>query len=386
MMVEARPVTRYFVTLDALRGLCALFVAGGHLRTSGHLSQLPMLHGIGRWVDFFFVLSGFVIAHSAFAMLAEQPHRTPGFIVRRVGRIWPLHAVMLILLVGYQCALLVANRHGFVHEPVAFTDRYAPALLPANFGMVQVWLGLPYPSWNIPAWSISAEFAAYLVFALALWMMRARGRWFFLLLAVGSGALAVIWTPHVMGNDSNFAVLRCLFGFSTGVVAHWLWSHRPDWRLPLPGFAEPLMLVIAFGVVSLMPRTCATLFVPIFALTVLVFAQEQGWLSRAMGGTGGRLLGRYSYAIYIIHFLIATLILSFAAVAPKLGISAVTTGHIGTVTAIVGPPFLMDLLLIGYLALIVALAAISFRVIENPARITAARWAKRIDQRLAPAR
>lgn len=380
---EARPGLRYFRTLDAFRGLCAIFVAIGHLRTDGTISYLPIFISIGYWVDFFFVLSGFVIAHTAYDTLRAQPGRSAGFLIRRVGRIWPLHIVVLAGVFAYQCALWVANHQGFVDDPVAFSDRAALDLLPANVLMIQSWGFIPFPTWNIPAWSISAEFAAYLVFALACWLFGGHARPALLILGALCGAVMIATSPRGMANDNDLSVLRCLYGFCTGIGVHWLWSVRQDWRVPAVNVVEPVLFVIAFGLVSLTPSSLSYLIVPLFGMAILVFAQEQGWLSRAMQGRTGRLLGERSYSIYIVHYLVLTGFLSLASVAGKLGFSAIGTTKIGTVTAIDGPAWLMDLTLVIYLAVILGLGALTYRFVEDPARRVAAAWAKKADARLA---
>ena len=156
-----------------------------------------------------------------------------------------------------------------------------------------------------------------------------------------------------------------------------------DWRVPAVNVVEPVLFVIAFGLVSLTPSSLSYLIVPLFGMAILVFAQEQGWLSRAMQGRTGRLLGERSYSIYIVHYLVLTGFLSLASVAGKLGFSAIGTTKIGTVTAIDGPAWLMDLTLVIYLAVILGLGALTYRFVEDPARRVAAAWAKKADARLA---
>ena len=52
------------VALDSLRGLCALMVALMHINSISHISESTLVRQSWLFVDFFFVLSGFVIAHS----------------------------------------------------------------------------------------------------------------------------------------------------------------------------------------------------------------------------------------------------------------------------------------------------------------------------------
>ena len=89
-----------FDVLDAMRGICALIVALYHFNTTGLLSQLGIVKHGWIFVDYFFVLSGFVIAHSYGARLAERTVGVPRFIALRFGRIYPLHIVVLAAIVA----------------------------------------------------------------------------------------------------------------------------------------------------------------------------------------------------------------------------------------------------------------------------------------------
>ena len=85
-----------FHTLDSWRGICALFVALMHLPVLSHFYAEPFFRNSYLFVDFFFVLSGFVITFSYGDKIVDW--RSAGkFMVRRIGRIWPLHMVMLFL-------------------------------------------------------------------------------------------------------------------------------------------------------------------------------------------------------------------------------------------------------------------------------------------------
>lgn len=79
---------RYDV-LDSWRGVCATIVALMHFNGLHHLWDLPLLRNAYLFVDFFFVLSGFVISH-AYAARIESSSEALRFMVRRFGRVWPL--------------------------------------------------------------------------------------------------------------------------------------------------------------------------------------------------------------------------------------------------------------------------------------------------------
>jgi peptidoglycan/LPS O-acetylase OafA/YrhL len=84
-----------FETLDSWRGICALLVAVFHMPLAGALAGNQFIRGSYLFVDFFFVLSGFVIAHAYGAKLTRGEGLAK-FMVTRFGRLFPLHAFMLL--------------------------------------------------------------------------------------------------------------------------------------------------------------------------------------------------------------------------------------------------------------------------------------------------
>ena len=180
--------TRTLPRLTSLRAFAALAVFLSHLDirggTVGPAGPLVAFGYLG--VGFFFVLSGFVLTWSY----------TPGtgvraFYLRRFARIWPSHAVMLLL------SLLV---------PVTVVDASARQLLPTA-ALVQTWApGLLDPYWlNGVSWSLSCEVAFYLALPLLLAVLPQRGtlaRWG---LAVGWWAGAGVVTTAVVLQTSGWA-------------------------------------------------------------------------------------------------------------------------------------------------------------------------------------
>src|SRR4051812_33078945 len=51
-----------FASLDGWRGIAACMVALFHVRANGHISELELVKNAHLFVDYFFVLSGFVMA------------------------------------------------------------------------------------------------------------------------------------------------------------------------------------------------------------------------------------------------------------------------------------------------------------------------------------
>src|SRR4029077_20772932 len=152
-----------FRALDSWRGICALLVAAHHLEARGFIYWQPLVRNAWLFVDFFFVLSGFVIAHAYGEKLSDGDD-IKAFVLRRFGRLWPLHVTVLLTLVAIELSRLeIAHIHPIAGEHPAFTaDRSVYAII-TNLALVQA-LGLhSFDTWNGPAWSIGVEFYTYLI-------------------------------------------------------------------------------------------------------------------------------------------------------------------------------------------------------------------------------
>jgi peptidoglycan/LPS O-acetylase OafA/YrhL len=336
-----------FMALDAWRGICALFVAASHFPSPGLIHQSALVQMAFRYVDFFFVLSGFVIAH-AYRRSLEQGELRP-FIVRRIGRLWPLHAATLGALVVMGLAGAMVGLH--VQETVYWA-------LPANLSLTHSWGYLNLVTWNYPSWSISTEMFAYLFFGLLAVVSRGRHLDVACAVVIVIG-LAVVGTfaPDGMGSALDFGVERCLVGFMAGVLAARIWektTFRPR--------GELLALVVSFMAVGLLPGSLGALVVPIFVWTVLVFASDRGVVSRLLHKPFPQMLGRISYSIYMNHFPVGLVLFT--------GLTLFTNATI----RIDGHPVLAtnwwvsDLLTFLSLVLVIAVSLVTYAFIEVPGR------------------
>ncbi len=297
---ESRPLT-------GLRGLGALMVMAHHvfLHLDIHL-HLPALEGL-LWrafmgVDLFFVLSGFVMSMVYGHWFDGSAHGgvrlVPLFLVRRVARLWPLHAAAVAVLIGL--GLL-----GLETLP-------SPRQVVANLGLIQAW-GVS-AAINPPSWSVSVEFLAYLCFPLlAVPLLRWRSG-----LALGAlcvaGLLAVcLHAAPALGltrrglldiyyNYSLLPDLRCLAGFVMGMMA-WRAGCNPRlqrWAaLPWTG---PLALALFLAL--LLARTDGLLAYVLLPPIVLGMHYGSGPVVRLFATGPLYRVGVLSYAVYLIHYVL----------------------------------------------------------------------------------
>src|SRR6267143_1258388 len=208
-----------FVVLDSWRGIAACLVALFHLDAYSHLYGVPFLRNSWLFVDFFFVLSGFVIAANYQQRLLDG-FGVGRFLLLRLGRLYPLHFAMLMLFIAWE--LLRVLRRILIPatlwslNPIApfSTPQQAPDTVLANLLLVQSLHLYDFLTWNIPSWSISTEFYTYVVFAVCLVGLR-KHAWIALLLAlIGGPVLIAALSDHYMNTHYDWGIIRCLYGFA----------------------------------------------------------------------------------------------------------------------------------------------------------------------------
>src|ERR1700682_1554172 len=228
-MQPTQPTHRYLSNLTPLRGIAALWIVVFHFSeivAKFVSTNYSLLLAKGYlMVDLFFIMSGFIITHvynkKFQSGLSSKNFRD--FIVARFARVYPLHFFTLALLV-----LLVASSKGWnpVQDPAAITTNL---LLIHSFGIHKIF------TWNVPSWSISAEWWAYMLFpALVIFINRKKGLAIgFLTLFVVAAYLAIMfWIPRVNIFDPSapprrnldvtfdYGYLRGLAGFISGMLLH----------------------------------------------------------------------------------------------------------------------------------------------------------------------
>ncbi|MGA2055053.1 MAG: acyltransferase [Bradyrhizobium sp.] len=372
---------KHFRVLESWRGVVALLVALFHLNLYSTIYSLDFIRNAYLFVDFFFVLSGFVITYS-YADRLKTLDDLGTFAIRRLGRLWPLHAVVLLALAVAESAKAVMAARGASFYLPPFTGANSLSTIPMNlvfgqsFGLVQ------HLTWNPPSWSICAEFWTYLAFAAVLVVsstLLARFRFavtgLIAIILVGSVSILVLFAQHGMDASYDLGFVRCLYGFLVGHLTYRLFQAASKTKFDA-GLLEWAMLVVTVTYVSLAGRTNFSFFAPpVFALVVFVFAFEAGPVSRLMSNKVNDWLGKISYSIYMWQaFIIFNFVDRPVSFLEKItgrvlttteGASSALGGEAGKLIVLGGHvlPILVTLLFVG---LLVAVACVSYYLVEQP--------------------
>lgn len=354
--------TGKLLPLESLRGIAALSVAVFHMDIGSHLNNVFTDHA---WlmVDFFFVLSGFVIALNyqeritSFADLGR-------FQKKRFWRLYPLHLLMLLVFVCIELAKFVAERKfGLEANTAAFSVNDFPSFV-ANLLLLQNWVSTTV-TFNYPSWSISSEFYTYALFGLIVLVTRRSG-WLVvtvsvLLVAVSGVALQSI----VAGVQVIPGPLRCLYSFFIGVLIYPLFR-----RAGADSIANsiPAMLAIVACVVTIVllgdRRAAVLLAPPVFALAVYCVARTSTntVVSKTLSQRWLVYLGAISYGVYMIHAAVWWMVNQITKLVFKLPTHVDAEGK---VTVEMPNTFLADVVMLAGLALVVLLAHWSYVYLER---------------------
>lgn len=318
------------------------------------------------------MLSGFVIAASYGRRLSEG-FPFGKFLLLRLGRVYPLHAVMLLVFLVFEIGL--ATFAAPVSDRIAFTGSNTLSLLAYSILMVHTFVGPDGLTWNGPSWSIAVEVWTYVVFGL---LFRFAGRWM-LPIAAAIVVAAPIYlsfaTDRYLNVFHDGALARCLYGFAIGVFAHWLISRKR--RLTFTPVIFTLIEIVAVVAVvwfiSIAGAGPLMLAAPwLFLVTILIFAQEGGYISRFLKLSPMVFVGMLSFSIYMIHVFVQYRMFNvFSALSAMIDTPLIIKvdgeKHLGY------SPAFGDLMSIAMLLLIIALAWVSYRFVEEPGR----KWSRR---------
>lgn len=324
------PVRQHYLTLDGLRGLVAISVLFFHIVWQNGLGSLSPHGYLG--VDFFFALSGFVIAIAYDARL-QQGMGFKQFMIVRLRRLYPLFALGMALSAAVFILRMLPKGEFNTSE---FVFASLNAFLISPFGRVE---GNDYLfPFNSPAWSLFFEVAINAVYALAvtyLTLPRLLG-----VLAASAVAAIVMVTYHGsfdVGDSSSElfeGAIRVTFSFSGGVLLGRLMMAGRLRNMPT---VSPALLSVVLLAIFLFPVTRFNFIFElvgvllVFPLIVMLGAvREPSSRFEALA----KFSGLISYPLYITHMPVV-LISTYICVRLKLeGIALFTMIGITMVTAI----------------------------------------------------
>lgn len=302
---------KHFIALDGLRGVAALVVVILHATSPFKINPFP---SAGLAVDFFFALSGFVVAFAYEHRLNSHGMSVWGFLRARLERLHPL----IILGVLFGATVYGSN--------YVISEKGSPGLVvyAALFGLVLAPFGgliSVNPSaqpLNPPSWSLFAEYQANILYGLICrHLTNSR-----LGAIVFASALAEIWLITREGSvdggvfffDWQLACVRVIFPFFLGVGLFRLWKGGHTRVLSAP---FPLLIAFIVGI-FLLPKSAWSDALAVFIGFPLIIAAGTHDIKSAILTRVADWAGKLSYPLYIIHYPFVWL---FSTLARKFGLA-----------------------------------------------------------------
>ncbi|MDA4107769.1 acyltransferase family protein [Mycolicibacterium holsaticum] len=312
--------------LSGLRIVAAVWVVLFHFRplleqaAPGFRSALaPVLDCGAQGVDLFFILSGFVLTYNYLDRMGNtwSWRSTLQFLWLRLARVWPVYLVTMHL-----AALWMIFTLNIGHVPSPAADQLTAMNYIKQFLLVQLWFQ-PFfdgSSWDGPAWSISAEWLAYLMFGGLVLIVfriaratRARG---LILLAVASAMPPILLLMATGQFYTPWSWLpRIVMQFTAGaLLCAAVCKMQPSDRARRgAGYAAVLLAAAIVGILYLLDAYPMTkiydssgfvdvLFVPL----VFTLAIGAGTLPGLLSIRPMVYLGHISFSLYMVHELVHT--------------------------------------------------------------------------------
>lgn len=303
----------HYAILDGLRGVAAITVVWFHIfeaYATSHLDQ-RLNHGYLA-VDFFFILSGFVIGYAYDDRWGKM--RAGDFLKRRLIRLQPMVVIGAVIgaAVFYFQGCPVWDVSTVTLGALLFATLLNALLLPAPVGAEIRGLGEMYPL-NGPSWSLFFEYIGNILYALFIRRLPTRALGI-LVAAAGCGlAVYAIGGPlgdicvgySLTGMEFTGGFLRLLFSFSAGLLL---------FRLFRPAKVRGAFWICSLSVVALLcvPRIggaahlwmnglydtlCAVALFPL-----LVYLGASGKTTDRYTTALCKFLGEISYPLYMVHY------------------------------------------------------------------------------------
>ena len=359
--------------LSGLRIVAAVWVVLFHFRpwldvsAPGFRSALaPVINCGAQGVDLFFILSGFVLTWNYLDRMGESfsMKATLHFLWLRLARVWPVYVVTLHLALAWITFTLYVG-----HLPSPVADQLSAVSYARQVLLVQLWFQ-PFfdgSSWDGPAWSISAEWLAYLLFGvvvLAIFRIaratRVRGLLWLAVAACLPPTLLLLATGHFYTPWSWLP--RIVMQFTAGALAC---AAVRKMQLSEAGQrrAGYLSVVLCAGIIGILYFLDAypvakvsdssglvdVLFVPLVASLAVGIGSLPRLLSTRIMVYGGYI----SFSLYMVHEIVHTAWNWFTA----------------QFEIILTPSWSAKLIMVGVFAVAFLGAVLLYHFVEEPARI-----------------
>ncbi|OWV85535.1 acetyltransferase [Rhizobium sp. N122] len=305
--------SRYY-SLDAMRGFAAICVVATHFQERYAPSAYVA-------VDFFFVLSGFIIAEIYGKRLSRGlPFQS--FMAARIKRLYPLYLIGILVGLAQIILLTSWGLRGQSVIDLMVSTLANGAFLPSPMYFLQASPMQGMFPINGPAWSMFWELLINIFFA--VWLFRLSIRALCLVALLSAAFLVFVGLKYGMLNigwewpSAIGGLPRVMFSFTAGVVISRLFGGMPAWRKGWTALVPCLLLMICIA--APVPSVLRPYYDLMFAMALAPLIVMLGLFLEmpAKLEALATWIGYISYPVYILH---RGVIGVFKPVAGSIGVS-----------------------------------------------------------------
>ena len=290
--------------LESLRGLAALLVVFFHIPKWNPILDINFLHNADLAVDLFFVISGYVI-YKSYGTKIFSFKDLFNFLFLRVGRLYPLHILFLIVYVLFELSkyFVQLKFQIYPNTPVFsssnFQSFFNHVLLVQTIGVSPLYTPMSY---NGAAWSISVEFFAYIFFGIIILLMSKMKNLIFFILALISIILLILGKAY-----DFYYFLRGTAGFFIGCLIFFITQQYKNKFLYTNFFISRycslifLLLIVLFLQLKSIDKYNSVIFLLSSMLILSLVLIKDGYLNKFLNNKFLIFLGTLSYSIYMSH-------------------------------------------------------------------------------------
>ena len=330
----------YFPNLTPLRGIAALLTVIFHvgLMVAPLVSNSNLLNRMYLMVDFFFVLSGFIMCHVYGKLFSTgiSAAAFKKFAIARFARVYPLHFITLLYTI---VLFFIAARLGIPKVPVIQIENSWFSII-TNLLLLHSMNFHNWFSWVHASWSISTEWWAYMVFpflVMPFTKLTASGKTVVTFLCF-AGYLCISFfiislvtvpkeIPFVKINPADisinvayqFGFLRCLCGFVLGMMMYQGFTNNWGKKILANGYTMGITALALFTSMHFgLPDVISVSFLPFLLLSAAYGSKS---IDKLFAIKALQRLGDWSFSIYLVHqplmFTIFSLMAYFNPADPK---------------------------------------------------------------------
>lgn len=355
----------YLSALEGWRGIVSCFVMMFHFYI--FFADTLFIPYAYMGVDFFFILSGFIISRQYEAGIATRGVSFMKFAIRRLGRLYPLYIFSIVMFVAVNHFYIVPTnpKEEMIHigmGPDLVWQLLLQLTMLGNIG------GMVMP-WNGPAWSVSVEWIVNLGFFFLAWKLRRIPALLWAAIAIFCAIYLIDYSPQhlnlIMADQPFFnpTLARGFLGFALGALIFrfhhslpklsWFTLHMLDALLII----ATMILIAYYDSEFVVGIDYLFLFI-LFPQFIILSLYRASWVGRIASLPPFTFLGKISYSIYLLHLPLGY----FYMYSPFFQQLNLTRPMFGLV----------------YIALVLLVSILTYYFLETPFRLLSRRFSRNI--------